>query len=197
MIRPFFFLTALLWTSSLHAAQPPMSGYAYGKDHCYGFQAPNGWIQDNRILAKAGVPMAFAPREQDWRHADAMIYTRPVPRESGSSAAQAIRQQVKAVVAQYAADDMDIRPALVRRIRAHYGAAGELWRFTGYRNGGQELVAYFPAKQTVNFFVAQITARADAASVEAALLELANSYHERKDCRPCQEQTSCTTEQPQ
>lgn len=195
MVRPFFFWAILLLAGSLHAAQPPISGYAHGKDHCYGFQAPSGWVQDNRILASVGVPMVFVPQGQSWRGAAAVLYTRPAPRELGDSAAGAIRRQVRAVVAQYAAAGEEVRPVLVRHIRTRSGAAGELWRFTGYRNGGQELVAYFPAKQTINFFVAQITARANAAAIEAALLELARSYHERQDCRPCQEQASCTVEQ--
>ena len=114
-----------------------------------------------------------------------MIYAGSIGHKPGESFSAAVRGQVNDVVAQYAQSNERIRPAMLRRIRARDGVSGELWRFTGYSNGGQELVAYLPGSRSVNYFVAQIPAQADAASVETAMLALVASYHERQSCPPC------------
>ncbi|WP_156503509.1 MULTISPECIES: hypothetical protein [Eikenella] len=187
MKRLAWLLAAALAAGSVQAAPEGDTGYAHGANHCYGFRVPAGWIQDNRLLADKGVPMVFLPQEGGLRAARVMMYTGSIAPRPGGSFAEAVRAQVNDVAAQYAGSGEQIRPAMVRRIRSR-GSSGELWRFTGYRSGGQELAAYFPGRRSVNYFVAQVPARADAAAVESALLRLAGSYHERESCPPCREQ---------
>jgi hypothetical protein len=67
-------IVSLLFTSSTAVAQ---EGYAHGSDHCYYFEAPNGWVMDNRALASQGVPMVFYPAGKTWASANVAIYTRP------------------------------------------------------------------------------------------------------------------------
>ncbi|OAM20178.1 hypothetical protein A7P84_02945 [Eikenella corrodens] len=129
--------------------------------------------------------MVFLPQDGRLRAARVMIYAGSIGRKPSESFTAAVRGQVNDVVAQYAQSNERIRPAMLRRIRARDGVSGELWRFTVYSNGGQELVAYLPGSRSVNYFVAQIPAQADAAAVETALLALAASYHERPSCPPC------------
>lgn len=178
-------LAACAAMSGAYAAPAWDTGYAYGANHCYGFHAPAGWTQDNRLLADKGVPMVFLLQDSRLRAARVMIYAGSIGRKPSEGFSAAVRGQVNDVVAQYAQSNERIRPAMLRRIRARDGVSGELWRFTGYRNGGQELVAYLPGSRSVNYFVAQIPAQADAAAVETAVLALAASYHERQSCPPC------------
>ncbi len=188
MKRLGVWLAACVAVSGAYAAPARDTGYVYGENHCYGFHVLAGWIQDNRLLAGEGAPMAFLPQARALREAGVLMYAGSISRDPGGRLADAVRGQVDDVVAQYAASGEKLRPAMVRRIRARDGVAGELWRFTGYSNGGQELAAYLPGSRSVNYFVAQIPARADAAAVEAALLALAGSYHERQFCPPCREE---------
>ena len=178
-------LAACVAMSGAYAAPVWDTGYAYGANHCYGFHAPAGWTQDNRLLADKGVPMVFLPQDGRLRAARVMIYAGSIGRKPNENFTAAVRGQVNDVVAQYAQSNERIRPAMLRRIRARDGVSGELWRFTGYSNGGQELVAYLPGSRSVNYFVAQIPTQADAAAVETAILALAASYHERPSCPPC------------
>ncbi|MGQ0587812.1 MAG: hypothetical protein ACT4PK_11535, partial [Gammaproteobacteria bacterium] len=65
------------------------------------------------------------------------------------------------------------------------GRVGELYKFTGDSFGNTELVAYFVGKHTINYFV--MTAKTPDAfkDAESALKELARSYREADDCKPC------------
>ena len=56
-------LAACVAMSGAYAAPAWDTGYAYGANHCYGFHAPAGWAQDNRLLANKGVPMVFLPQD--------------------------------------------------------------------------------------------------------------------------------------
>jgi hypothetical protein len=178
---------SLFFTSSAVFAQ---EGYAHGSDHCYYFKAPSGWIMDNRALASQGVPMVFYPAEATWKSAEFVIYTRP-----SSQARQApdpIGAQVREVVSMYKAAAQNVEARKTGTINTQSGAKGELWSFTGYSNGGTELVAYFVGLKTVNYFVAQVPKRADIQQSRRFLIELASSYRESSDCKPCEGSVLCT-----
>lgn len=193
--------TALLLSALILSAAPntvsapiPESGYVYGSNHCYAFQAPAGWKLDNRLLSAHGVPMAFVPQQPSSGHPHLLIYTRPA--DLTDSPQNAIRQQVGRVLAQYAADGIFLKAKRLRSLRAASDATGELWRLSGHPNGGNELVVYFPARHTLNFFTAQLPAGTDTATVEQVLLQLADSYRESDHCPPCRQQHCTTTEIP-
>lgn len=179
-------IVSLFFTSSAAFAQ---EGYAHGSDHCYYFVAPHGWVMDNRALASQGVPMVFYPAGTTWASADLAIYTRPSSQTWQT--ADPIRAQVKEVLSMYKAASQHVKAKKAETIATTAGAKGELWAFTGYSNGGTELVVYFRGRQTVNYFVAQIPEGADFKQSRRVLIELATSYRESADCKPCAGDASC------
>jgi hypothetical protein len=189
MHRTFSLIASLLLCSAPAFAA---SGYAHGPDHCYHFEAPTGWTMDNRSAASSGVPMVFYPSGSSWQTAPLAIYTRPMASSAVSSPEARIREQVEQVIQMYRSSAQGVQAKLLQKVRSKSGAAGELWSFTGYRNGGAELVVYFAGPKTVNFFVAQLSeAQALQASIPT-ILELAASYRESTECKPCSNANSCT-----
>lgn len=161
-----------------------LEGYVHGKNHCYAFTPPQGWTMDNTALAAVGVPMTFLPVEQPGL-SNARIYTRPGDGDARDPQG-AIRRQVEGTIALY--KDEAKQPNAVKEadVTGKDGARGELWHYTGYPTpGAEEMVVYFPGKQTLNFFVLQLGQGADSTAGKAALLELAASYYERDNCQPC------------
>ena len=79
------------------------SGYAYGADHCYYFDAPRGWTMDNKAGARDGVPMVFYPTGTTWQSAPVAIYTRPISSSRGRPDSTRIAEQVDQVVQMYRA----------------------------------------------------------------------------------------------
>lgn len=177
---------SLLATSFTALAQ---TGYVHGSDHCYYFQAPQGWIMDNWTLASQGVPMVFYPADSTWTSADIAMYTRPASQMAG--AVDPIRAQVDGVVSMYRSASQRIEAKKAGAVATKTGANGELWTFKGYRDGGTELVVYFLGRQTVNYFVVQIHKDADVSEGRRVLSELASSYKESTDCAPCRGGASC------
>ena len=177
---------ALVTAPGLAFAQ---SGYAYGPDHCYHFEAPVGWQLDNRAAAAEGVPMVFYPLGATWQSAEVAMYTRPTPQLR--LGADAVKAQVDDVVSMYRAASEAIVAVHAETVQAESGAQGQLWLFSGYRNGGTELAVYFLGRETVNYFVAQIGRGASVEEAKQTLLELASTYREGTDCRPCEGAASC------
>lgn len=165
------------------------SGYAHGSDHCYYFEAPGGWQLDNRAAAADGVPMVFYPVGATWQSAEVAMYTRPSPQMRPG--AEAVKAQVDDVIAMYRAASEEIAAAHAENVRTRSGAQGQLWSFSGYQNGGTELAVYFLGRETVNYFVAQIARGASVEKAKQTLLELASTYREGTDCKPCEGAASC------
>jgi hypothetical protein len=92
----------------------------------------------------------------------------------------------------YSAASERISASRVGKVQAKAGAQGGLWSFSGYRNGGTELAVYFVGRNTVNYFVAQVARGASVEKAKQALLELAATYREAQDCKPCGNSASCT-----
>lgn len=171
-----------------------VSGYAYGEDHCYHFDAPTGWTMDNAAAAREGVPMVFYPNGTTWQSAPVAIYTRPAASSSGSGDSARITEQVNQVIKMYRSNSENVKATKVRAVRSKAGASGELWQYTGNSNGGSELAVYYPAQQTVNYFVMQVPRASTVARHLPVLLELAESYRVAARCRPCSSSNACKVE---
>lgn len=169
----------------------PRSGYAYGEGHCYGFNAPKGWVLDSS-LASQGVAMAFLPQGKNWNSADMAMYTRSMT-YANTEPQKMIELQIADVKQMYLEDGKHIQAEHLRDIQSDSGEKGSLWRFSGYGAGLEELAAYFPTNTNLNYFIAQVGARADKQAALQALSELAQSYHQRTECKPCKE-TGCVSE---
>lgn len=168
-----------------------LSGYAYGSDHCYHFDAPRGWTMDIASGVADGLPVVFYPNGAAWQSAPIAIYTRPSASAPGRSKAVRIAEQVSQVLDMYRSSSEDIKASRLRAVRSRTGAKGELWHYSGYSNGGAELVVYFPATKTVNFFVMQVAQATSADRHIPVLLELAESYRSATDCKPCSVLGAC------
>lgn len=192
MIGRRFALFALLVVSS-HAFGK--TGYAHGEDHCYYFDAPAGWTMDNKAMARKEVSMVFYPQGTDWESAPVAMYTQPVSSTPDRSAAVRIKKQVEQVIQMYRSASQTIDAQRLQVIQSKSGTAGELWKFTGYENRGTEFAAYFPAPHTVDFFVMQVSAGVDDDAQLPVLQELAASYRQSTDCKPCSDGDSCTLPQ--
>jgi hypothetical protein len=168
------------------------SGYAHGADHCYYFDAPRGWTMDNAAGARDGVPMVFYPAGTTWQTAPVAMYTRPASSSNISPEPARIAEQVERVVQMYRSNSENIEARRVQDVRARSGSTGELWQYTGYSNGGAELVVYYPAPRTINFFVLQLPQAETADEYRPILVELAESYRAASDCRPCSSSGACT-----
>ena len=172
-------------------AFPYRSGYAYGVGHCYGFMAPVGWKLDNS-LASQGIAMAFLPQNESWNTADTAMYTHSAAYEN-TDEQKMVELQIADVQQMYRAAGKNIQAEYIQDILSASGEKGSLWRFSGYGEGLEELAAYFPAKPNLNYFIAQVGGDTDKQKVLQVLIELAKSYHQRSECKPCQD-TGCTVE---
>jgi len=164
-------------------------GYVHGDNHCYYFNSPSGWTLDNKSGKNQGMPMVFYPKNSTWAQATTVIYTNNVDFKSGTKTPQEkIKGQVSRVLEDFrTSGSPGIKASFVKAIKSKNGAEGELWKFSGDKWGNTELVAYFIGRNTVNFFVMTSRDKKDLENTEKALDELAQSYREANDCKPCDE----------
>ena len=163
-------------------------GYVYGENHCYYFSAPSGWVLDNVSGKNQGVPMVFYPKSSSWNKAITVIYTRNDDFVPGAKTPQEkIKGKVNRVLEEFrtSGDGPALQASLVQTIKSKSGADGEIWKYSGDKWGNTELVAYFVAARSVNFFVMSSRDPKDFERSTPALLELAASYREANDCVPC------------
>src|SRR6266571_5297313 len=64
-------------------------GYVYGKDHCFYFTAPQGWIADPVSGRSQGLPFVFYPSGSTWTAAKIVAYARVADKIDGVSVAKA------------------------------------------------------------------------------------------------------------
>lgn len=183
---------ALLLLSLPVAAE---EGYVHGDNHCFHFTAPNGWVADNVTGRHQGIPFVFYPRGSTWAGAPTVIYARVAER---TAILQTPKDQVDLTVTQFRAEyqSPNITARHVTTLRTQTGATAEFYRFTGDKAGSTELVAYFTGKHTINFFVMTSRDEADLNRQRGVLEELARSYREAEDCRPCEQAVACAAAHP-
>jgi len=160
------------------------NGYVYGDNHCFYFSTPAGWVADNFSGKKQGLAFVFYPASSSWSAATIIIYTRVADKSEGL---RKPKDQVARTLKQFHTEyeSPNTKAEKVGTIKSRSGAVGEIYKFTGDRRGDTELAVYFTGKNTINFFV--MTSR-DAKDIEKnrkALEELAQSYREASDCKPC------------
>jgi hypothetical protein len=166
--------------------------YVHGTDHCYYINTPKGWILDSQSGKSAGLPIVAYPIGSSWRASSTVIYTRPADKASTTNIpTEVIKAQVQKVLDDFRAGKADdkTQATFVKVIENKSGAKGELWQFSGDRWGNTELAAYFPAKNTLNFFVMSSRTKEEFDRHTSAFIELASSYRESDDCVPCNTRT--------
>ena len=161
-------------------------GYVYGDNHCFYFSAPTGWVADHISGRNQGLAFVFYPKGSSWADATTTIYARVADKTAGLKDP---KDQVARTLQQFRTEyqSPDIKAQRVGTAKAATGAVAEIYRFTGDKLGNSELVAYFNEKRTINFFVMSSRDAKDLDRSRKALEELARSYREGEDCKPCPE----------
>ncbi len=161
-------------------------GYVYGDNHCFYFSAPSGWVADHISGRSQGLAFVFYPKGSSWADATIVIYARVA--DKTKSLKEPI-DQVTRTLQQFRTEyhSPDIKAQKVGTVRAATGPVAEIYRFTGDRWGNTELAAYFNGIKTINFFVMSSRDPKDLDKNRKALEELARSYREGDDCKPCPE----------
>jgi hypothetical protein len=173
--------------------------YVHGSDHCYYMSTPKGWRLDSLAGMSAGVPIVAYPIGSSWRDSSTVFYTRPAEKVSTTKTpSEVIQAQVQKVLEKFriAKTGDKTQATFVKVIENKSGAKGELWEFSGDQWGNTELAAYFPAKNTLNFFVMSSRTKEEFDRHTSAFIELAASYREGDDCVPCStrtDQLACTS----
>ncbi len=164
-------------------------GYVYGDNHCFYFSTPSGWVPDNISGRNQGLAFVFYPKGSSWANATTIIYARVADK---TDSLKEPKDQVARTLQQFRNEyqSPDIKAQKIGTVSAATGAVAEIFRFTGDRWGNTELVAYFNGNKTINFFVMSSRDPKDLHKNQKALEELARSYREGDDCKPCPEASS-------
>ena len=179
----------MLATPSLASAE---DGYVYGDNHCFYFSAPSGWTADHLSGKSQCLAFVFYPATSSWSKATTVIYARVADK---SKSLKEPKDQVAQTLEQFHTeyDSLNSKAEKLGTIQARSGTVGELYKFTGDKWGNTELVAYFNARNTINFFVMTSRDAKDLESNRKALEELSKSYREANDCKPCDEPSSVSS----
>ena len=170
-------------------------GYVHGDNHCFYFNTPTGWVADNVTGRNQGLAFVFYPRGSAWADAPTVIYARVADRTTTlRTPKDQVDQTLKQLRTEY--QSPNISASHLATLQTRTGAVAEIYRFTGDKAGNTELVAYFTGKHTINFFVMTSRDAADLDRRRTALEELAQSYREAEDCRPCEQAVACAAAHP-
>src|SRR6266540_3269070 len=174
---PLLIVTVLL---SLHlflptafAAVEEGFGILYGVDHSFGFNAPKGWVLDNKVAVSQGLHAVFYPKGQTWGKSPVIIYARA---RSKDSVLVTVDRIVNDTLNDFRKDSPEIKATPSGVISLPDGKQGRIYHYTGDRWGNFEAAAYFEEKKTINFFV--LSARNEKAFKQAlpAFEQLTKSY---------------------
>jgi hypothetical protein len=161
-------------------------GYVHGDNHCFYFGTPAGWVADHLSGRNQGLAFVFYPKGNSWADATTVIYAKVADKSEG---VKAPKDQVARTLEQFRSqyESPNISAQHIGTVRATSGAVGQLYTFTGDKWGNTEFVAYFDGPKTINFFVMSSRDVSDLEKKRGALEELARSYREAQDCKPCTE----------
>jgi hypothetical protein len=159
-------------------------GYVYGDNHCFYFSAPTGWVADHLSGKSQGLAFVFYPANSSWSKATTVIYARVADK---SKNVREPKDQVEQTVNQFHTEyeSPNSKAQKLSVIESRSGTVGEIYKFTGDKWGNTELAAYFTGKNTINFFVMTSRDSKELESNRTVLEELAKSYREANDCKPC------------
>ncbi|HWR71886.1 MAG TPA: hypothetical protein VN604_01820 [Nitrospirota bacterium] len=183
------FVMLMLATPLLASAE---DGYVYGDNHCFYFSAPTGWTADHLSGKSQGLAFVFYPADSSWSKATTVIYARVADK---SKTVKEPKDQVAQTLEQFHKEyeSPNSKAERVTTIKARSGVIGEIYKFTGDKWGNTELVAYFNGKNTINFFVMTARDAKDLENNRKILEELAQSYREGNDCKPCDEPSNTSS----
>lgn len=189
VMRAILVCALLMISTPLLAAE---DGYVYGDNHCFYFSAPTGWIADHLSGKSQGLAFVFYPANSSWSKATTVIYARVADKSKNlREPKDQVEQTLKQFQAEYESPNSKAQKLSV--IKSRSGAVGEIYKFTSDKWGNTELVAYFTGKNTINFFVMTSRDSEELDNNRKVLEELAQSYREANDCKPCDEPSTSSS----
>lgn len=159
-------------------------GYIFGENHCFYFSAPTGWVADGSSGKNQGLVFVFYPSNSSWSKATTVIYPKVVDMSKNlKEPKDQVAQTLELFHTKYKSPNSKAEKA--GTIQSLSGAFGEFYKFTGDQWGNTELVVYFKGRETINYFVMTSRDAADLEKNRTSLEEIAKSYREANDCKPC------------
>jgi hypothetical protein len=150
------------------------TGQARGVGHTYSLTAAKGWAIDVEAAKAEGISMVFYPTGSSWKESSAVIYTRPIGRDSKIRRTQ---DAVNNVVKDFRQNGHPkYSAAFKNNLKIDDQRTAKIYWFKGDNFGGLEAVAYIEEAKTINFVV--LNAR-NAKAFQAALpafTEIVKSY---------------------
>ena len=149
-------------------------GIIYGPGHAYSVTAPEGWILDNQIGLRLGLPAVFYHSSKTWGTAQARMYVNTSAPDSGKTADPLARAQADSIM--FVHDNPGIRITVADTIRISDKTYAIVRHFAGDRYGNFEAIAYIAEKTIIPQIV--LTCRTKEAFDEAlpAFKQLVRSY---------------------
>ena len=184
-------LVSLLVISTPLFAQS-IESYVYGKNQCYYFTAPPGWVADNQAGKDFDFPIVLYPKDSSWDNATTVIYTTSILKtKHAKKPSDIVRNVLKRFHTEL--QSPNTKAVKVSSVNSNSGISAPIYKYTGDRNGNTEYVSYFEADKTVNIFVMTSQDENDIENSKPAFIVLNKSYREAKDCVPCnQKKQSCS-----
>lgn len=182
-MRAFLYALLMLVIPLLAFAE---DGYVYGNNHCFYFSAPTGWTADHLSGKDQGLAFVFYPASSSWSNATTVIYAAVTDK---SKSLKEPKDKARETLEQFHKDydSPNSKAEKLGVIKSRSGTVGEIYKYTGDKWGNTELVAYFNGRNTINSFVMTSRDAKDLERNRKALEELAQSYREANDCKPCGE----------
>jgi hypothetical protein len=148
------------------------SGLMYGEGHAFFFDAPAGWVLDNRRGVDQGTHAVFYPRGSSWKDAPAVMYVKTTRRDATDELEAFIAQDVE----QFRSKNPGLMVSSGMPLVTADNKRAEIRHFSGGARGNIETVAYI--KEDAVFVLLVLTARTQPSYVDAlpAHSQLVNSY---------------------
>ncbi len=185
-------LISILFLSLNPLISHSIESYVYGKNQCYYFTPPTGWMADNQAGKKYNFPIVLYPSNSSWEKAKTIIYTGSFDKtKNEKTPADVVRISLKKFRTELRSPNTKAKK--VGSIKSKSGVVAPIYKYTGDRNGNTEYVAYFDTKKTIDFFVMSSQYANDIEKNRPVFNSLGKSYRASNDCIPCkQKKLPCT-----
>jgi hypothetical protein len=161
------------------------TGSVFGKQpkHCFHFKAPVDWVLDTKSGVKSTLPVVFYHKNATWGKTGTIMYARTaVYSQNVKSIQDQVDETVKIWTKSFGYNKKVI---FVENIISINKTKGKIYFFPKNDNrDSNEYVAYFLAKNTINYFVLH-TSDKNHKKLLPILKELALTYRESNDCSSC------------
>jgi len=150
------------------------TGMLFGSGHAFFITAADGWVLDNESGVKQDLYMVFYPAGYTWKNSPVIAYGRKVTKDAEM---RNIKDLVESTVRTFhekgspgykVAKETSVTLPDGRKVPVYY-YAGDQW-------GNFEAVAYFEAKDTINFLVYNSRKRSDFVKYLPGFEQMVRSY---------------------